>query len=59
MKGGKETMFNRIIVISVGGSLIVPDESEKTNGEMEPSEKYIYSQRTKAIRLFEKYLGEN
>jgi inosine triphosphate pyrophosphatase len=39
-------------------SIFIPNGSGKTNGEMEPQEKHIYSQRTKAIRLFEKYLEE-
>ena len=37
-------------------SIFIPNGASKTNGEMEPKEKHIYSQRTKAIRLFEKYL---
>jgi inosine triphosphate pyrophosphatase len=37
-------------------SIFIPDGSSKTNGEMEPQEKHKYSQRTKAIRLFEKFL---
>jgi inosine triphosphate pyrophosphatase len=36
--------------------IFMPEGSLKTNGEMEPREKHIYSQRTKAIRLFEKFL---
>jgi inosine triphosphate pyrophosphatase len=40
-------------------SIFIPDGSTKTNGEMESAEKHVYSQRTKAIRLFEKYLEEN
>jgi len=39
-------------------SIFIPEGSKKTNGEMEPSEKHIYSQRTKAIRLFEEFLEE-
>ncbi len=37
-------------------AIFMPKGSSKTNGEMEPSEKHIYSQRTKAIRSFEKFL---
>lgn len=39
-------------------SIFMPSGSLKTNGEMEPAEKHVYSQRTKAILLFEKYLEE-
>jgi inosine triphosphate pyrophosphatase len=39
-------------------SIFMPNESSKTNGEMEPSEKHVYSQRTKAIRAFEKFLED-
>jgi len=38
-------------------SMFMPDGSSKTNGEMEPHEKHVFSQRTKAIKLFEKFLG--
>jgi inosine triphosphate pyrophosphatase len=37
-------------------SIFIPEGSSKTNGEMEPQEKHVYSQRTKAIKLFEKFL---
>ncbi|MGV8151558.1 MAG: non-canonical purine NTP pyrophosphatase [Candidatus Nanoarchaeia archaeon] len=37
-------------------SIFIPNGSTKTNAEMEPREKHIYSQRTKAIRLFEEFL---
>ncbi len=40
-------------------SIFIPNGSDKTNGEMEPQEKHKYSQRTKAIRLFEKFLEGN
>jgi inosine triphosphate pyrophosphatase len=39
-------------------SIFIPNGSKKTNGEMEPHEKHVYSQRTKAIKLFEKFLEE-
>lgn len=40
-------------------SIFIPNGSKKTNAEMESSEKHIYSQRTKAIRLFEEFLEKN
>jgi len=37
-------------------SMFIPNGSSRTNGEMEPHEKHAFSQRKKAIILFEKFL---